>query len=76
MDDQAVVRAWKEPEARQENPVNHPAGEIRLGSASTLSQRIGLLSGLAATGLALVQGFGDPATITTTMSPNTVAITL
>jgi mersacidin/lichenicidin family type 2 lantibiotic len=71
MDDQDLVRAWKEPEARQEATADHPAGEIKLDSASTLSRRIGLLSGWVATGVALAAVLDFPV-FTTTQSPNII----
>ena len=69
MDDDAVVHAWKDPDARQETTVDHPAGDIDLGSASKLSRRIGLLSGLTSVGFALTALMDSPETGTGNSPP-------
>ena len=60
MDTEELVRRWKQPSARRGEAIDHPSGEITLGSGGTLARRVGLLAELA--------GFCDTVNPWTTMS--------
>jgi len=67
MDNQAVIRLWKEPGSRPEDAAGHPAGDPLPPRPSTLGKRIGLLAGIAPADSFAVAGWDT--IFTTTMSP-------
>lgn len=45
MNDIDPILSWKQPGTRTTDPVDHPAGEVRLGAVGRLTRRGDLLSG-------------------------------
>ncbi|MFI9275585.1 hypothetical protein ACIGXM_33500 [Kitasatospora sp. NPDC052896] len=46
MDGEELVRLWKDPDARADSPVPHPAGEVRAGSGRRVDRHAALIVAL------------------------------
>ncbi|WP_035806199.1 hypothetical protein [Kitasatospora mediocidica] len=68
MNNDELVRSWKDPEARESALTDHPAGEIRTGENTRSLRRAALLTGLGglAMGAALM---ASQMTVTSVSSP-------
>ncbi|MDH6131601.1 hypothetical protein P3T37_000975 [Kitasatospora sp. MAA4] len=68
MENDELVRFWKDPEAREAAVTDHPSGEIRAGESTRALRRAALLTGLGglAAGAAL---FASQMTVTSVSGP-------
>ncbi|MDH6110518.1 hypothetical protein P3T36_003556 [Kitasatospora sp. MAP12-15] len=58
MDNDELVRSWKDPEAREGSVTDHPAGEISTGGRPRSVRRAVLLAGLYGAAIAMAVPVG------------------